>query len=316
MPRINAALDPRGTGFTVPVLWARWWDIGDSAVFNIMLQPTHGDKAYWASRIFSSVDDVWLMSESYHTYIDASPVMTTINPTITGDERRDLRNIDLTSTIIRGANLSDTNLEGKNLSGMDLRGINFSNANLRDADLTDSIFSKTIQISGDCQDENQVLNVLKNFTCITEVINNESIRTDFRNADLSNAKFGTLRQDTEQMIYFADFRNADLSNIKVNSVQFFGCDFSNTKLDGMAAKQMFIVKSDFNNTMMNNFEISETWIQTTSFNNVEMTNGIFDDITFIDTHFLETNLDGTIISNLNEMDNNTYDCKNNPICNK
>ena len=116
---------------------------------------------------------------------------------------------------------------------------------------------------------------------------------------MSNAKFGTLRQDTEQMIYFADFRNADLSNIKVNSVQFFGCDFSNTKLDGMAAKQMFIVKSDFNNTMMNNFEISETWIQTTSFNNVEMTNGIFDAITFIDTHFLETNLDGTIISNLN-----------------
>ena len=49
---------------------------------------------------------------------------------------------------------------------------------------------------------------------------------------------------------------------------------------------------------------------------IEMTNGIFDDITFIDTHFLETNLDGTIISNLNEMDNNTYDCKNNPICNK
>ena len=133
---------------------------------------------------------------------------------------------------------------------------------------------------------------------------------------MSNAKFGNLEPDTNQMIYFADFRNADLSNIKVNSVQFFGCDFSNTKLDGMAAKQMFIVKSDFNNTMMNNFEISETWIQTTSFNNVEMTNGIFDAITFIDTHFLETNLDGTIISNLNEMDNNTYDCKNNPICNK
>ena len=229
---------------------------------------------------------------------------------------QDLRKVDLTSTIIRGANLSDTNLEGKNLSGMDLRGINFSNANLRGVDFTDSVFSKIIQISGDCQDENQVLNVLKNFTCITEVINNESIRTDFRNADLSNAKFGNLEPDTNQMIYFADFINADLSNIKVNSVQFFGCNFSNTKLDGMAAKQMFIVKSDFNNTMMNNFEISETWIQTTSFNNVEMTNGIFDDITFIDTHFLETNLDGTIISNLNEMDNNTYDCKNNPICNK
>jgi len=207
-------------------------------------------------------------------------------------------------------------LEGKNLSGMDLRGINFSNANLRDTDLTDSIFSKTIQISGECQDENKILNVLKNFTCATEVIKNESIRTNFENADLTNAKIGTLRPNAEQMMYFVNFENADLTNAKINSVQFFGCDFSNSKLNDITAKQMFIVKSDFNNTMMNNFEISETWIQTTSFNNGEMTNGIFDVITFIDTHFLQTNLDGTIISNLNEMDNNTYDCKNNPICNK
>jgi hypothetical protein len=95
MPRINAALETRGTGFTVPVLWSRWWNIGSNAVFNIMLQPTHGDKAYWASRVFSPVDDVWLMSESYHTYIEASPIMTTINPNITEDERTDLRNIDL-----------------------------------------------------------------------------------------------------------------------------------------------------------------------------------------------------------------------------
>ena len=227
---------------------------------------------------------------------------------------QDLRNIDLTSTIIRGANLSDTNLEGKNLSGMDLRGINFSNANLRDADLTDSIFSKTIQISGDCQDENEILNVWKKFTCITEVIKNESIRTNFENADLTNAKIGIKESEKNQMIYFANFENADLTNAKINSVQFFGCDFSNSKLNNITAKQMFIVKSDFNNTMMNNFEISETWIQTTSFNNVEMTNGIFDTITFIDTHFLETNLDGTIISNLNETDNNTYNCYNNSIC--
>ena len=102
MPRINAALESRGTGFTVPVLWSRWWDIGETAVFNIMLQPTHGDKAYWASRIFSyKVDSltadegVWLMSESYHTYIDTSPIMTTVDPKITGDDRQDLRNVDL-----------------------------------------------------------------------------------------------------------------------------------------------------------------------------------------------------------------------------
>ena len=82
----------------------------------------------------------------------------------------DLRKIDFTDAIIRNTDLSDANLQGKNLSGMDLRGINFSNANLKDVDFTDAIFSKTIQISGDCQDEDEILNVWKNFTCMTEVI--------------------------------------------------------------------------------------------------------------------------------------------------
>ena len=97
MPRINAALESRGTGFTVPVLWSRWWDIGDEAVFNIMLQPTFGDKAYWASRIFSPVNGVWMMSESYHTYIETSPIMISVDPAISGDDREDLRNVDLST---------------------------------------------------------------------------------------------------------------------------------------------------------------------------------------------------------------------------
>ena len=97
MPRINAALETKGTGLTVPVLWSRWWDIGDAAVFNIMLQPTFGDKAYWASRIFSPVNGYWMMSESYHTYIETSPIMTSVDPVISGDDREDLRNVDLST---------------------------------------------------------------------------------------------------------------------------------------------------------------------------------------------------------------------------
>jgi hypothetical protein len=61
----------------VPFLWSRWWDFG-SAVVMISVQPTYGDKAYWASRVFAPLDGVWMMMESYHNYIDASPVMTAV----------------------------------------------------------------------------------------------------------------------------------------------------------------------------------------------------------------------------------------------
>jgi hypothetical protein len=61
----------------VPFLWSRWWDFG-TAVVMIDVQPTYGDKAYWSSRVFAPLNGVWMMMESYHNYIDASPVMTAV----------------------------------------------------------------------------------------------------------------------------------------------------------------------------------------------------------------------------------------------
>lgn len=60
-----------------PVLWARTWDFGD-AVVAVMLQPTYGGKAYWASRVFANHNGFWMMEESYHTTIQASPIMTAV----------------------------------------------------------------------------------------------------------------------------------------------------------------------------------------------------------------------------------------------
>lgn len=60
-----------------PVLWMRMWDFGD-AVVSVMLQPTYGGKAYWASRVFGNHNGFWMMEESYHTTIQASPVMTAL----------------------------------------------------------------------------------------------------------------------------------------------------------------------------------------------------------------------------------------------
>jgi hypothetical protein len=62
---------------TVPFLWSRWWDLG-SAVVMISVQPTYGERAYWASRVFAPLNGTWMMMESYHIYIDAAPVMTAV----------------------------------------------------------------------------------------------------------------------------------------------------------------------------------------------------------------------------------------------
>jgi hypothetical protein len=59
-----------------PVLWARMWDF-ETAVVMLACQPNWGGKAYWASRVFGkNKDGLWIMTESYHTTIQASPVMT------------------------------------------------------------------------------------------------------------------------------------------------------------------------------------------------------------------------------------------------
>ncbi|MGH9772914.1 MAG: hypothetical protein ACRD4Q_14660 [Candidatus Acidiferrales bacterium] len=61
---------------SAPALWIRTWDFGD-AVVMIACQPTYGDKAYWSSRVLApNADGLWQMMESYHNFIQASPVMT------------------------------------------------------------------------------------------------------------------------------------------------------------------------------------------------------------------------------------------------
>jgi hypothetical protein len=69
-----------------PALFIRSWDFG-TAVVMISCQPTYGDKAYWSSRVLAPLDGVWMMMESYHNYIDASPVMTAVPMDQSKDER-------------------------------------------------------------------------------------------------------------------------------------------------------------------------------------------------------------------------------------
>jgi len=226
---------------------------------------------------------------------------------------QDLRDIDLTSTIIRNADLSYTNLEDKDFSNMDLRGVDFSNANMRGVNLIDATISKTIQTTGDCADKDPIINVIKNFRCTENVINNETIRTYFSDADLTNAKFGSTEQ-SEQMIYFADFSNANLTNSNLFNVQFFGCDFNNSVLNEITGKRIFLLKSDFSDVQMNDFNISMSWLQSISFHSGYMMNGVFDNVTFIENDFTNADLNETNFSELLEFSDNNYNCKNNAIC--
>ncbi|MBR74453.1 MAG: hypothetical protein CL872_05915 [Dehalococcoidaceae bacterium] len=234
---------------------------------------------------------------------------------------QDLRNVDLTNAIIRDANLSNTNLEGKNFSGMDLRGINFSYANMRDVDLTNAIISKGVQIYGDCLDNDQTLSLIKNFSCVSEqVAKNESIRTNFSNADLTNAKFGN--SDMAQDVMFTDFSNAILNNIEIDKIKFSSSKFHNAEFNDVTAKAMVIVASDFDGVEMNNLVVETFWVHDVSIIDSTFTNGEIKYGFFYDVDLTNSDLEYTKIDNNEDFEmykqegfKNNFDCLNNTICN-
>jgi hypothetical protein len=61
-----------------PVLFARLWTFGPETVVMVSCQPSYGEKAYWASRVFHYQHGTWQMAESYHNYIQASGAMTEV----------------------------------------------------------------------------------------------------------------------------------------------------------------------------------------------------------------------------------------------
>ena len=230
---------------------------------------------------------------------------------------QDLRNVDLSNTILRGADLSYSNLEGKNFQGQDIRGVNFSNANLKNVDLRDAILSKTIQFAdfGKCMEgENYESVKFSTYNCIKEVVINESIRTDFSNAKMSDVKIGKLNQEMHQKFFFADFSNTDLTGMQVSDIGFFGCDFNNALLENANVKKADFVQSDFRNAKMSNVSIEQSWFQFVSFEDAIMTDSIIDDSSFIDVSLANTNLERTKIS-VKSFGTNNFNCKNNSICN-
>ena len=231
---------------------------------------------------------------------------------------QDLRNVDLSNTILRGADLSYSNLEGKNFQGQDIRGVNFSNANLKNVDLRDAILSKIIQCFnfGKQYDLGENFESLKfnNYNCIKEVVINESIRTDFSNAKMSDVKIGKLNQEMHQKFFFADFSNTYLTGMQVSDIDFFGCDFNNALLENANVKKSNFVQSDFRNAKMSNVSIEQSWFQFVSFEDAIMIDSIIDDSAFIDVSLANTNLQRTKMMSI-YFGTINFNCKNNSICN-
>ena len=245
----------------------------------------------------------------------------------TEDNPKDLRKIDLTGTILRGANLSFTNLSGQDLSSKELRGINFHNANLENADLSNIIISKTIQgweqFSGECSHpEDTFLDSVYYERCIIKVLQNESVRTDFSNANLKGATI-TIdesggcedEQSCNGLVHYVDFSGADLTGIDFSNVNFRSCSFNGTTFHDNNMNHNLFSLCDFSNAKLINSEFDSVVFQDVSFFNAKLQNGYFESVLFIDTDFSNADLNGASFNLVSFVGDVVFECKNNKICN-
>ena len=275
----------------------------------------HKGKYFHLKETLGGIDEILVGKDLRN--VDLSKI-NLVNQDLTGANLsgHDLRDVDLTGTIIRGANLSDTNLEGKNLSGMDLRGINFNNANLKGVVFSDAVLSKEMQISGnsmECVHEDPVINAINNLDCSMEIVKNESIRTSFENADLTNSTFSSAHS-VLSTITFTSFKNADLSNADLTYVNFKGCDFTDAILDNIQGDGIAFIGSFLVNAQMNNAQMPLGWFQSSSFYDVNLKNGNMNNSIFVNVNFKNADLDKTTILDPIKLGENNFNCKNNNIC--
>jgi uncharacterized protein YjbI with pentapeptide repeats len=235
---------------------------------------------------------------------------------------QDLRKIDLTDTILRGANLSFTNLSGKNLSGKDLRGINLHGANLENADLTNITLSEgKIEVFGnmmsedlsgnECSHETDPLeNYLRSSICLFNVIKNESIRTDFSNANLNGATISFV----PSVVNFVDFSGADLTGIEFSNVIFAGCKFNGTNFSNSNMNEGSFGLCEFVGAEFNNSKFDRIVFNQVSFRNAKIIDGYLEEPVFVNVDFSNADFRGSVINQSRSIGDNTGTCKNYELC--
>jgi uncharacterized protein YjbI with pentapeptide repeats len=233
---------------------------------------------------------------------------------------QDLREIDFTGTILRGADLSFTNLSGQNLSGRDIQGINFHGANLENVDLTDITISKMIQFyepnsnNPSCSHPSDYFqDLIFQNRCATQVLQNESIRTDFSNANMKGVTINLSAPNN--YIHFADFSGADLTGIDFSDLTFQACKFNGTNFNNNNISDAGFLLCTFDNAEFVNSKFSNTIFQNVSFHNAKIIDGSFNNIYFLDyVNLSDADLSGTSIVGLTTLGDIDLRCKNNQIC--
>jgi len=198
---------------------------------------------------------------------------------------------------------------------MDIRGVNFSYANLRNVDFSDTTLSKAVQAGGtksNCSDDDQLLHMVKLNICKKIVGDNETIRTNFSNSNLENAKF----EGTNQILNFLNFSNANISNTTFTNVEILGSDFSNANISNSKFTNTSLIGNNFNNSFIDNHELYGVWIQSSSFENSILTDGVITKTFLIDVNLNNADLKNTVISDHRFHGNSILTCKNNDICKK
>ena len=243
---------------------------------------------------------------------------------------QDLRKIDFTGTILRSANLSFANLSGQDLSGKDLQGVNFRNANLENADLSNIITARAVQFwllpGSQCSftahqslyQYNQYLDesirsLAANHKCVEIVFQNETIRTNFNDANLRGV---TMNFSEYNYIHYVDFSGADLTGIELSNVKFRDCKFIGTKLNDSKLSSATFFYVDFSNAELENSQFTGTpFFQNVNFHNAKIIDGYFEKPIFIDVDFSNADLQGTSFDRISVLGNIVFNCKNNQICN-
>ena len=233
---------------------------------------------------------------------------------------QDLQHIDLSGTLLRGANLSYTNLSGQNLSGKDLRGINFHGANLENSDLTNITISKVIQFyepdpsNPKCSDptDSFMTDILME-RCVNIIGKNESIRTDFSNANMRGVKISPA--PPANYIHFVNFEGADLAGVDISDLAFQVCIFKGANFYNNNMINTAFVLCDFSNAELINTKFVNTIFQEVSFHQAKIIDGSFKNIYFFDyVNLSDADLNGTSIADLTMLGNIDLRCKNHQIC--
>ena len=248
--------------------------------FNVGGQP---NKAYC---YFKNIDGE-IIDEFYVTSFVSTDITNT-NPTNTELPERNSVEVDLSKTILRGADLAEANLAGVDLSGKDLTYANLSSQDLSGHDLTDTIL-RGADLSNSVLPDDALSE--KNFE--NAVLNG----VDLSGKDLSWSKF-----------QYADFDDTNLENTNLEAAEFMIADL--TKIKNKSLVNADLTYSAFSYSNLSGINLAGTTLYRNNFHNSNLSGLDFTDINnkhLIGSIFVRADLSNSNFEGINFLDDTRYE---------